>query len=193
MTFAHYLLLAGLFFPVISLLTSIASAATWYWSRRHSSAVLVPYIGPFLLTCWVILIGKKLWTIPLFWILDLGTVAFTVALPGFIREWWEFSEYTRTMALKGTLANEQVIVTFHKSGRYLMKKSWSRQNGEFGIMSLGELGSFIANGKNFTLESHHGVMRKLLREADGSFTVEESNIDRPEFGNYSLRGWRLQV
>jgi len=62
------LLVAGLLFPALSLLTIVGSLLHRWRHKRHASAVLVPLIGPILFTCWVVLAGKSIWLIPLAWV-----------------------------------------------------------------------------------------------------------------------------
>lgn len=186
------LLGCGLFFPALSLLTVFASAVTWWRSGRHASAVLIPFVGPVLLTCWLLLRGYSAWFIPLVWLLDMGTVMFLAVLPWLIREWWQTSVFTRIMILRGTQGIQRAVITIHHGGHYLLRKSWDRPSSEPGIVGLGEPGSFVADGETLTLVSDHGLRRRLRRVTRDAFDVEELEEDRPELRDYSLRGWRLE-
>lgn len=83
---ATTLLVLGLIFPVLSWATAIAAAFESRRTGRGVSAVLIPYIGPILLTCWIFTADKPWWTIPIVWLLDLGTVVITIMLPRIIRD-----------------------------------------------------------------------------------------------------------
>lgn len=182
----------GLLFPALSLLTVLASAMTWWRSHRHASAVLIPFIGPALLTCWILLRGYSGWFIPLAWLLDIGTLVFLSVLPRLIREWWQTSVFTRTMILRGTQGIQRAEITIHRGGRYLLTKTWNRPRDELGIVGLGEPGSFVAEGETLTLVSDHGLRRELRRVARSAYDVDEPEEDCPQFQDYSLRGWRLE-
>jgi hypothetical protein len=191
-TLEKCLLGGGLFFPALSLLTVLASVVTRWRSGRHASAALVPFVGPVLLTCWILLRDYSSWFILLVWLSDMGTVMFLAVLPWLIREWWRTSVFTRTMILHGTQGIQRAVITIHSSGRYLLKKSWDRPSSETGIVGLGEPGSFVADGEAVTLVSDHGLRRKLRRVTRDAYDVEEPEEDRPELRDYSLRGWRLE-
>jgi hypothetical protein len=95
----------GLIFPVISLLTGIASLITQWRYKKYASPVFVPFIGPLLLSGVIAINGKHLWLIPIVWIADIGTVAFLCATPRLIAEWWAVSRFTQILGLKGTSEN----------------------------------------------------------------------------------------
>ena len=137
------LLIAGLIFPTVSLLTCIASLITRWRHGRYASPVFIPFVGPALLTCWVLMAGHLRWLIPVVWLLDVGTVAFLFVLPRLTLEWWQLSAFTRLMTLHGAHGIEKVILTLHRGGRYFLRRSWNRAQGELGIVDLGETGTFI--------------------------------------------------
>ena len=82
------LLGTGLFFPAVSLVTSILSLVTRWWSDRYASPVFIPFIGPLLLTCWVFVAGHSCWGIPVVWLFDLGTIRFLIAMFRFVGPRW---------------------------------------------------------------------------------------------------------
>jgi len=92
-TLGSWLLTMGLLFPTLSLLTAIASAWTFWRSNRHASPVLIPLIGPILLTFWVFVENVSLWMLFAVWGLDLGTLAFAAALPRLLREYRNTSPF----------------------------------------------------------------------------------------------------
>ena len=185
------LLIAGLIFPTLSLLTCIASLVTRWRHDRYASPVFIPFVGPALLTCWVLMAGHSRWLIPVVWLLDLGTVAFLFVLPRLTIEWWQLSAFTRLMTLHGAHGIEKVILTLHRGGRYFMRKSWNRAQGELGIIDLGETGTFIDDGEVVELTSHCGQNRRLQRVDLNTYEVSESDDSRPEMRDHSLHGWRL--
>ncbi len=189
--FGTTLLIAGLIFPILSLLTCIASLVIRWGNNRYSSPVFIPFVGPMLLTWWVFVAGQTRWLIPLVWLVDLGTIAFLFVLPRMTREWWQLSVFTRLMTLRGSHGIEKVILTLHQGGRYFLKKSWDRSHGELGIVGLGETGTFIDDGEWLKLESHHGLTRRLQRADTNAFDVAEPDTAMPELQNFSLHGWRL--
>ena len=135
--------------------------------------------------------GHSRWLIPVVWLLDLGTVAFLFVLPRLTIEWWQLSAFTRLMTLHGAHGIEKVILTLHRGGRYFMRKSWNRAQGELGIVDFGETGTFIDDGEVIALTSHYGLNRRLERIDLSTFDVSEPADIDPELRDYSLHGWRL--
>lgn len=185
------LLIAGLTFPTLSLLTCIASLVTRWRHDRYASPVFIPFLGPALLTCWVLMAGHSRWLIPVVWLLDLGTVAFLFVLPRLTVEWWRLSAFTRLLTLHGAHGIEKVILTLHRGGRYFVRKSWNRAQGKLGIVGLGETGTFLDDGEVIALTSDCGLRRELQRIDVNTYDVSEPNDKRPELRDYSLHGWRL--
>lgn len=189
--FETTLLILGLIFPTLSLLSFIATLVTRWRHDRHTSPVFIPFFGPVLLTCWVLVAGHPRWLIPVIWLLDLGTGAFFFVLPQLVAEWWQHSAFTRLITLHGAHGIEKVILTLHRGGRYFARKSWNRAPGELGIISLGEAGTFIDDGEVIALLSDLGLNRQLNRIDLNTYDVSEPNDSGPELRNYSLHGWRL--
>lgn len=185
------LLIAGLIFPTLSFLTCFASLVTRWRHDRYASPVFIPFVGPALLTCWVLMAGHSRWLIPVVWLLDLGTAAFLCVLPRLTIEWWQLSAFTRLMTLHGAHGNEKVIATLHRGGRYFLRKSWNRAQGELGIVDLGETGTFIDDGEVVEFTSHCGQNRRLQRVDLNTYDVSESDDSRAELRDNSLHGWRL--
>src|SRR5271167_4592297 len=96
------LLVAGLLFPVLNLFTGIGWLVHQWRHKKHASPVIVPLIGPILLTCWVVLAEKSLFFIPVVWITDIGTLILFTVSPRLIRDWWRVSWFTRILALRGS-------------------------------------------------------------------------------------------
>ncbi len=185
------LLIGGLLFPTLSLLSCIASLAIRWRHDRYASPVFIPLVGPVLLTCWVLIAGHSRWLIPAVWLLDLGTIAFLAALPRLAVEWWQISEFTRLLTLRGSHGIEKAMLTLHRGGHYYLRKNWDRSQGELGIVDLGETGTFIDDGDAIILESHYGLTRRLQRIEPNTFDVEEPDDNRPELQFYSIHEWRL--
>jgi hypothetical protein len=187
------LLIAGLIFPVLSLITLIGSLLTQWMHKKYSSPAFVPFVGPVLLTAWVIFAHESPWLIAVFWIADLGTLAFLAASPRLISEWWQTSSFTKTLTLTGNRDEQDAILTIHSTGHYLLKKSWRRPPGQAGIVGLGEPGRFTQNGNDFELTSHVGLRRLLKRTATNAYAVQEDEIRDANLVNYSLNGWELDA
>jgi hypothetical protein len=185
------LLIAGLIFPTLSLVTCLASLVTRWRHHRHASPVFIPFVGPALLTDWVLMAGHSRWLIPVVWLFDLGTVAFLFVLPRLTIEWWRLSAFTRLMTLHGSQGIEKVILTLHRGGHYFVRKSWNRAKGELGILDLGETGTFIDDGEVVKLTAHSGQNRRLQRVDLNTYEVSESDDIRLELRDRSLHGWRL--
>lgn len=172
------------------------------WSESPSP-IFVPFIGPALLTCAILLDGYPRWLIPIAWTTDLGTLVVLWCLPAIIREEWKTSRFTCVLRLKGSVENAHAILTFHTSGKYLLQKRWKLAQGEQGIVGMGELGTYAETLNGFTMKSdeivdrsvvHEGrvfrIDRKLVRTAGRTVVVEESDLPEVVF-YHTLRNWSL--
>jgi hypothetical protein len=197
MLIMNLLLVAGLVFLTISWLSVIAS--TWgYWRNgRRSSAAYVPFVGPIILTCWVVLDSRPLWLIAIVWLLDIGTVVFLLVAPVLLKEWWQTSRVTNTLTLRGIQGIESATLTLHSGGRYLLRKVWNRPKDMPGIVGLGEPGTYIEDGSDFQLTAHYGLRRHLYlidsRTTHASFSVREEHSQNQDDQHYSLDGWTLSA
>lgn len=191
-TLLKLLLIAGLIFPVISLLTGTGSLIYHWCHKKYSSPIYVPFIGPVLLTSWVIFAHKPLWFITIFWVGDIGTLAFLAVSLEFIRDWWHTSSFTKILVLNGNHDNQSATISLHSTGHYLLKKSWSRPPGQTGIVGLGEPGTFTQLDSRYELTSHVGLRRVLRKTDEGAYRVEEEELLDEDHRNYSLNGWVLR-
>jgi len=130
------LLIVGLFFPTISLLSFIASLLQAAIAKKNSSGIYVPIIGPVLLDFWLLSVDRPYWMLALPWIADIGTVFFAIAAPRLVTEVWQTSGFTRLFSLTGTQANQSVEISFHKGGHYQLIKRWARPEGQLGIIAI---------------------------------------------------------
>ena len=181
---------AGAFFPLISLITGLLSAYEWNVNKRHCSPVFIPFFGPILFDIGLLLAKEPLWTLLLPWVLDIGTIAFLFAIPGMTRDWWQTSRFTLINNLAGKQNNQTATITLHRTGKYLLRKQWQRPAGEFGVVSLGELGHYVMGETEIQLHSDNGWSRTLKRGANNQFIVEETDNAHAD---YSLQGWTLQL
>jgi hypothetical protein len=192
-TLLNSLLIAGLIFPVLSLLTGIGSLVYQWRHKKHSSPVFIPFIGPVFLTSWVIFAHRPLWVIAIVWVADIGTLAFLAVSPRLIRDWWNTSSFTRILALNGDQDNQSAIITLHSTGHYLLQKSWIRPPGQTGIVGLGEPGTFTQLNNRYELTSHVGLHRVLQKTDEKAYRVEEEELPKEELRDYSLSGWVLRA
>jgi hypothetical protein len=193
----------GCIFPFFSALTGLL-----YWNRGKGwsegpSPIFIPFFGPMLLSCVIVLNDLPLWLIPIAWITDLGTLVFLWYLPAIVREEWKTSRFTRVLRIKGSEGNAQAVLTFHTSGRYLLRKQWVRPKGEQGIIGMGELGTYTEVEGGFTLISEQ-VDRSVVREGvvfridrklvfvGGEYLIDKET-DLPERWSYhTLWHWSLR-
>jgi hypothetical protein len=166
-------LFTGLVFPVIALLTGIAAGIDRWKRNKHSSPVFIPFIGPVFLTTWVVLSHHPWWLIPLVWLGDIGTVNVILLSPKLISQWWDTCSHTRILSLHGAKGNQSAKLTFHATGRYLLRKEWRRPPDECGIVSLGELGDFTQTQEAFQMKADQGWVRRLNPLAESRFQVQE--------------------
>lgn len=137
-TFLTSLLVGGLIFPALSLFSWLIACVDRLVHKRNSSAIFIPIIGPVLLTCWVVLADEPIWWALVFWLTDLGTLAFLAVSPQLLRDWWRTSSFTRVLTLHGSHENQAAVISLHSTGHYLLRKSWSRPLGQAGVVGLGE-------------------------------------------------------
>ena len=184
----HALLAYGLIFPLLSWVTVVAGAITFAATGKRSSAIIIPFVGPILLSIWVLVSNFPWWVLFVPWILDIGTMMFVWALPQFASEAWRTSTYTRTQLLTGRNGIESAQISLHKGGYYVLKKRWRRKPEAPGIAERSEPGNFeIGGGEEIILTSHTGRLRKL-KPVSGGFCVEDTNPE--EEG--SIDGWTLK-
>jgi hypothetical protein len=183
---------AGVVFPSLSLITAIGCFLYQLRYKKHSSPVFIPFIGPILLTCWVVLDDKSILLIPFVWIADIGTLAFLAVSPQLIREWWRVSAFTRILTLHGSKDIQSAVITLHSTGHYHLEKTWKRPVGVFGIVGLGEPGVFTHGQNQYELTSHCGLRRILRQTDEGVFSVDEVQPQGAEMQKYSLDGWMLK-
>jgi hypothetical protein len=186
------LLVAGLLFPAVSFLTAIASLYSRWRYRKYSSPIFIPFVGPVLLTIWALTSQAPGWLIPIVWIGDIGTMAFVIASPRLLSEWWDTCPLTKTLELHGSKGIESATVSFHSTGRYLIRKRWQRSVGELGILGLGELGNFVKSDDYLRMTADHGWQRQLIRTPEGKFQVLEDENVTHDNGDYSLADWILE-
>jgi hypothetical protein len=187
----------GILFPALSLITLVAARWTSWRTGRNVSAVLIPFIGPILLTSAVLLEDWSYWLIPVFWAGDLGTIAFLIALPQLFSEWWQTSRFTCCLTLHGNQGIESAILTLHTGGHYFVEKAWRRSPDVPGIIGLGEFGTYVKAGDNYELTAHFGLRRTLTCVGDttnpSAFAVTELTELKENQKDYSLAGWTLQI
>jgi hypothetical protein len=190
-----FLLAVGLVFPAVSWLSVMASAWSYWRNGRRSSAIYLPFFGPIILTCWVILDSRPLWLIVIAWVLDIGTIAFLLVAPRLLREWWRTSRFTTKLILSGSEGIESATLTLHSGGHYLLRKAWNRPKDMPGIVGLGEPGTYVEDGSDYELTAHYGLRRHLhlfdARTSYTSFSVREEPSQNQDHRDYSLEGWIL--
>lgn len=187
------LLAIGLIFPIISLLSGIASLADRFFKNKHSSPVFVPFIGPILLTAWLVQTGRPTWLIPIVWCADIGTDAFLIMGPRLIRQWWETSSFTRLLTLHGRRGIENVVITLHSTGHYLLRKNWNRARGQKGIMSWAETGEYTQTTDEYCFVAHyHGSRHTLRKTSPEQYIVVEELLPEHLCNMASIKGWTLE-
>jgi hypothetical protein len=184
-------LVSGLLFPLLSILTGIAVLIDRWRGKKHSSPVFIPFIGPALLTAWVMLSHYPLWLIPIVWVGDIGTVAFLIISPKLLSQWWDTCSHTRVLCLHGVNGNQSAELSFHSTGRYHLRKKWQRPPNECGIVSLGELGTFTRTPDAFEMKADHGCSRQLSPVSEGRFQVRAEAELADAYRDYSIVGWEF--
>lgn len=135
------------------------------------SPIFIPFIGPIILTNWILRNGMPLWIVPIVWIGDVGTLAFLSELPSLTREWWQTCNYTKIATLRGSHGAESVVITFHSTGRYLFLKGKDTPDvADHWRLSLS--GEYEETPDGYRLNGYD--VQLVLRETvAGIFVVEE--------------------
>jgi hypothetical protein len=180
-------LILGLIFPLLSWFTLICGAIQHWRTKKSSSGIYIPFIGPILIDIWFVSVGSQSWTLIVPWVLDIGTLSFLWVLPRLIADAWQTSRFTRTFLFVGSEGNQTVGISLHKSGRYMLRKKWQRPPNELGITSLGEPGTFEVDRNDFILTSHVG-WKRIIRKQDKEFFIRDTESE----GDYRLDGWNLE-
>lgn len=183
------LLILGLLFLVLSLLTTIISYYDWFKHNKHTSPFYVPFVGPVLLAIWIFGTHKPLWLIPIVLVCDIGTDAFIIATPRLFMDWWNTCSFTRILNLHGSAGIQTATLTFHSTGRYYLSKEWHRSSPEPGPISVGDIGSFARKGDIIEMKSDWGWLRKIRLVSDGRFAVIEEVDVREKEPDYSIANW----
>jgi hypothetical protein len=186
------LLILGILFPAISLLTLIASLFEWWKHKKHSSPIFIPFIGPVLLTFWVISFVKHLWLIPIVWVCDVGTVAFIIAIPRLLSDWWNACSFTRILNLHSSSGIQSAQLSFHTTGRYLLQKKWHHPPGKYGTICVGDAGAFTRTGDIIEMKSDWGWSRTMRFISDGHYLVSEEVSVKDKNPDYSIANWTFE-
>ncbi len=183
------LLILGLCYPLLGIVTGLCSLVDRWRNKRRSSPVFVPILGPVFLSLWIMLSGHRWYFVPLVWALDPGTLVLLIYTPKLVREWWQTCSYTEILRLHSEKDKQKAILTLHSTGHYCLKKTWRRKPFELGIRSLGEPGEFRETADGYTLTSFHGIQRKLTRSGGSGFLASELKPLAETRSDYSLDGW----
>lgn len=189
------LLVAALLFPALSYLTFALSMYDHWRHNKYSSPIFVPFIGPVLLTVWIVVTGRSVLWIPLAWVLDAGTLAFLTVVPQLATEWWVTSAWTRVRELHARRGVWSARLTLHSTGRYLAV--FERAGQEPGIAGFTRAGSYLDRGDEIELTGSDGHSAKLVRGEDGAYCVAGDGPPAKTEGGHNEvidlgSGWRFQ-
>lgn len=182
---SNIVLIIGCIFPALSWITFVSFFITEKVTVKHSSPIFIPIIGPVLINLWSFELAQPLWAYVLPWILDIGTLSFAYILPILFRETWQFSKFTELMTVVSQLDNQTVKLSLQKNNNYIIRYSWSRGDGELGILAMNDFGTFekISDSK-FLLTSHTDKTRILEKVNE-----EYHCIDKESEGDSNLNGY----
>ncbi len=131
-------LLIGLFvaLTLVNVAVVLANAIT----RRHSSMVFL--FGGFLGAAGFFLTPRLrpyAWLPPL---LDPATMALLFALPRLLNEFWETSRFNLLSRYTGRRGIQQVNLCLFRKGVFVLRQSFARPSGEFGIVESSTIGTW---------------------------------------------------
>jgi hypothetical protein len=181
----------GAFFPVLSLITGIGSFLSRRRHKKYSSPAFVPFVGPVVLSMWVVSAHKPLWAIPLVWVCDVGTMAFLWVSPRLFSDLWQTSFFTRVAAFEGTEGLQSAVISIHSSGRYLLEKKWRRQPGDLGVSASREVGNVSKHEGTYLLKADNGWSRTLRPAPEGFLQCVEDQLPT-EWRSRSIADWRFR-
>lgn len=191
------LLAVGLFFPVISVLTL---ALSWWGQRRtgkYSSAVLIPIIGPTMLSLWIEHRGIHRGWIPLVWLGDPGSLSLLIILPRLLREWWQISSLTEFLRLASDGDQPKIRLSLHRTSRYRLQVCWPPTSSP-GPVTQSEVGFWSPTTDGYRLTTDGGdCAHTLLKSGDTwqFFRAGEPLVTAHFDGDRTLSstGWKLLV
>ena len=169
-------------------LGGLLSFTNWwsvYWSYRtkrfHSA---VPFFGAALLGVGMSLIPTIR---PYAWsalILDYGTLAFLLASPRLIREFWNTSRFNLLCEYLGQAGMKTVHLRLFKRGIFTVRLELHRPPGECGLVGTGTIGTWKRDGTQLTLSTGketaafntiQNSSAETLRQSEGFPSWEKSN------------------
>ena len=121
------------------------------------------------------------WTAP---ILDYGTLAFLLASPGLIREFWNTSRFNLLCEYLGQAGIKTVYLRLFRRGIFTIRLELQRPPGEVGLIGTGTIGTWKREGAHLMLASGRetaafDVIRdaptEVLRQSTGFPNWEKSN------------------
>lgn len=191
------LLIAALLFPALSYLTFALSIYDHWRRDKYSSPIFVPFVGPVLVTVWIVVTGNSLLWVPLAWVLDIGTLAFLAAVPQLATEWWVTSSWTRVREFRAKRGAWSVRLTLHSTGRYLAE--FERAGQELGIAGFMRVGSYLDRGDEIELTGDDGHIARLIRGEDGAYRIAGGGPPTEIEGGHAtaevavlVAGWQIE-
>ncbi len=181
------LLIVGCVFPIISWISLIIATINQKILGIHCSPAFVPIIGPVLLNSWSIQSGHPVWFLIVPWVLDIGTLWFLFLLPNMIKEYWQYSKFTRIFVFHSKKNHKNIALSIHKNEHFIIKFNWQREKNETGIISMNDFGKYtIADNGDYTLTSHTGTKRKLYPTKGHYVCMDHENKEASNIDGYTF-------
>lgn len=177
----------GLLLLAFGAATTIVSLLNRWRTGRSSPVLLLPFAGPVCLTVWIVAADRPLWWIPVAWVADVATMTWLIRGPAFVRLWWATSRFTRVDLLRGARDDATATLSLHSTGRYVLRKRWTRRAGELGLIAVGETGAWNRRRDNIEMTADDGWHRRLVPDGERAWRVLEDGVD----GDYAIEDWRL--
>jgi hypothetical protein len=119
--------------------------------------------------------SKLLLIVP--WISDVGTIWFLIVLPRLLKEFWNYSDFTKILSLSSVIGNSTAVISFHKNGHYIIRYKWLLKENETGTTACSDIGTYEnRDSLRYLLTSSTGIVRELIKE-DNRFICKDKKSE----------------
>lgn len=162
-----------------------------YWRTGRPHSVVAPVGGAGL--CVGALLHPPLrpyaWAAPL---LDVGTLALLLAAPRLAREWWSTSWFSLLDEYVGRRGRTTVRVRQYRRGVLTLRWDVARPSGEFGVLGMGNVGTWEAEAGRVTLRVNgEPSVLEPIPDAPGRYRVVGLR-PHPQYAELSFDGVELE-
>ena len=116
-------------------------------------------------------------------ILDIGSAGFLfLSLPRIFKEWWQFSAFNLQQEYRSTTVSAKTAtLRLYKSGVFVLRLDFHRQENERGIGQFSRLGTWQKTATGLKLLTRDGKSAELSRNGAGEPATLGVTVDFPTF------------